>query len=261
MWALNESEILGLQGLGGGQPFTEFVDALIGTAAWHGGVPSAELRTNFRVHIADKGVDTALACAVPRDASGWLSVPTVWQYKAEAYTEVRRRKQLTGDYVHQLVREGHAYRLAIADSVPAVTVADWNAELLALARAVSPAALPPGVVTAGSLKDWANHYPALVLRRFRPNLAATAQHFDAWRAGVTAHSKEYVPVAHWVGLQEVLRRHMDLQLPVPEVVLPLQGEPGVGKTRVVFEAAQALGLGSVVAMYMPDEARATEIAT
>ncbi|MFW6039432.1 MAG: hypothetical protein ACOC9P_03040 [bacterium] len=86
MTALWEIGGLYVHRLQGSSRFNEFMNALLRAAARGGGVTAAALDTTLRETIPDGGVDAAVHHAATKDSTGWISFPTVWQYKAQSFT-------------------------------------------------------------------------------------------------------------------------------------------------------------------------------
>src|SRR5262249_20713401 len=87
MWKLSPGELLQLKGAGG-ERVAHFVDRLIRAEAARGGLPQSELLTQLRANIKDGGVDTQVRRAIPGDPTGWLSVPTCWQFKSVEASDI-----------------------------------------------------------------------------------------------------------------------------------------------------------------------------
>lgn len=253
------TQITALQG-DGGKPFTAFVDALLrGHAAAHG-VPDADVLTNIRTNIGDKGVDTEVIRPVPADGTGWLDTPTVWQYKGTAYTGTSTAGMIEGKHVRRRIPEGYAFRLAIADSMPAPTRAKWEQRLTTAVRKVRKDAPEARVVTADEMAAWASRYPGLALTFFHRAVAADLLHVDAWARNARRETREYVAVPGWAGARTALAAHADLSRPAPAAVQTLQAEAGVGKTRLVFEVVHALPGAQGLVVYAGEETAAVRAA-
>jgi hypothetical protein len=261
MLAIVADQIRLLQG-GGGKPFTAFMDALIREHAREGSVPDAAIRTNIRTSIPDGGVDTEVVEAVPGDSTGWFLGRTVWQYKGGPYAGTRPAELLDGGYVREQIAAGAAFRLAVADSMPPSTHKDWEGTLAEEIRLIRPDAPSPRVLTADDLQAWASRYPGLVLTFFHQWLATEALHLGAWAANAEAVTRVYVPVANWQPVRSALEAHVDLSGPAPPVaVRTIQGEAGIGKTRLAYDVVHRLPGATAVVLYCSDEAGALHVAT
>jgi hypothetical protein len=260
VWHINALEVIRLQG--NDEHFTEFVDALIRADMFITSLADSSVKTNLRTRIPDGGVDTELTVPMSGAPGGWCQNPTFWQYKARPYANVSARergKDPLKPYAADLIRRGYAYRLCVADDMPAQTKADWETELTQTIGNIGASAPPPKVVTASDLAAWANRYPTIVARFFRPQLF-NFFHLDSWGPSAVAITSEYVPVAQWEETAQLLLAHTDLSKPVSNPVLRIQGEAGVGKTRLVYETLSKVpGLKGLV-LYSLDENNARAFA-
>jgi hypothetical protein len=260
VWYINASDVTYLQG--NDERFTEFVDALIRADMFIASLPDASIKTNLRTRISDGGVDTELTAPIPSASGGLCQNPTCWQYKARPYANVsvkERGEDPCKPYAKNLISSGYAYRLCVADDMPPQTKADWETELDQTIRNIEATAPPPKVVTASDLAAWANRYPTIVARFFRPQLF-NLLHLDSWGPNAVAVTRNYVPVAQWAETERLLLAHTDLGKPVQDPVLRIQGEAGVGKTRLVYETLSKVpGLRGLV-LYSLDENNARAFA-
>jgi hypothetical protein len=253
MLSVVAKEIMRLQGAGG-EPFTAFLDSLIWTHTRMHGLPDSDVDTTIRVNIRDGGVDTTVRNGVVNDPTGWLSdVPTAWQYKATDNTNIVVGELLKGAAAKSQIASGGAFRLAIADDLPDDRRREWEQKLTAEARRIFPASPPARVVTADDLARWASRYPAFVLSFFKPGLKGNVLHLHAWSANARDATREFVPVPDWAAVRATLERHIDLSVPADRAVWPLQGEAGVGKTRLAFEVTSAIRSASALVIYCDDE--------
>ncbi len=130
MWYINALDVIRLQG--NDEHFTEFVDALIRADMFIASLPDSSIKTNLRARISDGGVDTELTAPIPGGSGGWCQKPTCWQYKARPYANVsakERAEEPRKTYAADLIRRGYAYRLCVADDMPAQTKTDWESEI------------------------------------------------------------------------------------------------------------------------------------
>ena len=123
MWTIDSNKIYSLR-TPAGDRFTNFVDALIRAEAYIQGVKLSEISTNPRTNLADGGVDTKVLQSMPHSDTGWLSVPTCWQYKATEYRKIedkKLREEINGkskEYTRELIKKGYGYRFCICDYLP-----------------------------------------------------------------------------------------------------------------------------------------------
>ena len=262
MWSIEARDILILQGAGGGEPFTKFVDALIRAHCFAFGIPDAELRTNCRANVSDGGVDTQVNRAVPNDSSGCFTFPTCWQYKSKRFSDIGESDllaEVNKPYSLRLIAEGYAYRLAICDDMPPQRQEKWSKLLSDEAHKINPKAPAALVVTASVLSRWANAYPALLPMHFRLNVGPVL-HFEAWAQNASYVIPKYVPDPRLRGATEKILAHTDLAQAVARPTITVQGLAGVGKTRLVYEALASLQGARNLVCYADSGAHAEDAA-
>jgi hypothetical protein len=266
MLALDGNELVLLKGAGG-EHFTRFVDGLIRGEAHVGGLSQSEVDTQVRVNIRDGGVDTRVNAPIPRDRTGYMDVPTCWQFKAQTAMELEERKtegdpfrflteEVSKPEVRRLVELGYGYRFCFLGDLPPEKLAKWEDHLAAECRKMSPASTTPRVVAADKLTAWANRFPAVasMVRPFTQEIF----NLDSWRQAVRAVTPEYVPFDGWANFSKSIGDHVTDTL-VVDACLSVEGEAGVGKTRLVFESLTVLpGIPSLV-MYTNDERTAHQL--
>ena len=228
--------------MGGGEPFTGFVNALLRLQCFVYGIPDAAIATTLRVNVGDGGVDTRIDEGSTNDATGRLRCPSAWQFKAESIdrvTEAAVVREIEKDYATDLVRRGYGYRICVCDEMTADRKEPLERALNEAARVIDANAQPCFVLSASDLAEWANRFPGLVGREFdRPT--TIARHWQAWEVSERAITQTYVLPAQWQDRLGVIQGHLRfLTVPV-DPVLPVQGAAGVGKTRLVVEAIRRL---------------------
>ncbi|PAW27862.1 hypothetical protein BKC07_16905 [Peribacillus simplex] len=72
---------------------------------------------------------------------------------------------------------------------------------------------------------------------------------------------EYIVIPEWDGVTKQLQTMLDFSNDTPDVLLTVQGEAGVGKTRLVFESIKDLPQASSLVVYTSDENLAIQAAT
>ncbi|MCI0460833.1 MAG: hypothetical protein L0Z62_28120 [Gemmataceae bacterium] len=266
MWKVEPKQLVAAFRDGIGERWTQFVDALIRTQAAVSGVPDREILTNQRLNIADGGVDTQVNVPIPGEPTGRFASATCWQYKAEEYkryTPSKRNKKLAAEirkeYVSELIQRGYAYRLCICDCLPSRSRSKWLADLKAEKDRINPAAPDPLVLTADDIAPWACRFLGLLREFFHPEFRDVLD-LHSWGRSATHATPVFVPVAAWGQVQQEIARHADLAQPCHEVVLQLQGEAGVGKTRSAYETLCQLSGAAGVVLYTADEQLALRVA-
>jgi hypothetical protein len=259
MWRIDGRDILRLRG-GGGEPFTKFVDLLVRSQASLG-LPDSQIRTNIRTNIGDEGVDTEVCRPIPNDPTGWLGDnPTILQYKATEYTNVTCTDisdEVKKEYVKTCIKNGYAYHICICDDLPPNKKEDREKCLNESIKEINPNAPTGKIISASDLAAWANRFPAVVLEYFRPGMIQSCLHFKAWGDNITSLTQKYVTIPTFESISNQIIHHANFKNDVPEIALPISGEAGVGKTRLVYESLKDM---SDFVIYTDDEQKAREIA-
>ncbi|PYR53375.1 MAG: hypothetical protein DMF95_04295 [Acidobacteria bacterium] len=261
MWEIDTFDVISLR-RGAGDRLTAFVDDLIRAECLFTPIPLAAILTNLRTNLGDKGVDTRVADGVDSEPTGWLQEPTIWQYKAASYADVTeriRQEEIEKEYAAECIRQGHAYRFVIADDMPPATKKQWQGDFEQWARAIAAGARTPAVLTAGDLAAWANRYPALVARHFAHRIAPNAMHAESWGASIRNLTPDYVRVPDWDNVEIALGAHVDFRRNPADPVFVMQGEAGVGKTRLAYETLVRVPHGTLL-VYTLDPSAAVELA-
>lgn len=264
MWTVDALTIKHLRDAPGGLQFTAFIDALIRAQAAVSGIPLSEIHSNLRTNLADGGVDTEVRCGTTRpDPSGWLTAATCWQYKATtvaALSEKDIREEIRKDFAKELIRRGHKYRLCVCDEFSAEKRDDWERFIRDEANVQGLPDPEPRVLFAGDLADWASGFPAIVLRFFKPELDRVL-HYRSWGRAITDLTRQFVPIDDWTAVKRRIHDHADFGCATSDPVQELQGEAGVGKTRLVYETLRELGGASDIVVYTMQDQVAESFAT
>ena len=161
MWTVSARDLASLRG-GGGQPFTRFVNALLGIQCFVYGIPDSAMATTLRVNVGDGGVDTRIDEFAAADTTGRLRCPSAWQFKAEDADRVNESsvaKEVQKHYATDLIQRGYGYRLCVCDEMPAERKGLLENALNAAARAINANARPCYILSASDLASWANRFP------------------------------------------------------------------------------------------------------
>ena len=75
-----------------------------------------------------------------------------------------------------------------------------------------------------------------------------------------SNSSDFRTANSWPGVDNAIRSHADFTVDVAEVVLPIDGEAGVGKTRSAYEALSAVAGADGLVLYTDDDQEAIRIA-
>jgi hypothetical protein len=271
VWSVTADEICRLQGRDA--DMTALMNDLLCATAG-GSLAPAALRLTLKTQEPDGGIDAAVDGAVlaDRDPSGFLPVPTCWQFKACSTAHVKARKgkkdtkggqekalrtEIRKPYARQLLKDGYGYRFCITDCLTPEKRQRWEAWLLDEARAVNPDAPPPRVIDAVLLAQWCSCYAGIV-RQLRPFLSAVRD-FSTWARLESAESPTFVEVESRHAATAALRAFADLAIPAREPVLTVSGEAGIGKSRCVVESLRTVpGIGALV-VATDDESAAVDV--
>lgn len=248
---------------GSGKGFTELLDDVLRAQARSSGLPYNSIETDLQTNHPDGGVDTRVSCPIPGEPTGFLGLKTVWQYKSmETAAAVGKiKKEFEGKFLIDCLKAGHAYRYCICDSFTAERRAEINALLKAEVDKIATGLPAPLVVSADDVASWVSHFPALSLRYFHPGQAGSLFPFENWKKMVTAQTGQYVPLTNGEGLSRAIADYLDFSRIPTEMIFPVQGQAGVGKTRIVFESIAAIDGLRTLAIYTLNEQRAEELAT
>jgi hypothetical protein len=117
----------------------------------------------------------------------------------------------------------------------------------------TPRARGAWFLSADDLATWTNRYPGYVLRWTAPNGEGDFVPLEIWGPNVTDATRNFVPVGPWDSVAAEMRRHVLFAEEPPTVVFSLQGEAGVGKSRLVYEVLRDIpGMPGLV-LYANDE--------
>ncbi|WP_330205520.1 hypothetical protein [Cyanobacterium sp. Dongsha4] len=260
MFTINLWDILSELRTPGGDHFTEFVDALITAEAYIQGLPISEISTNLRTNLGDEGVDTEARQAMLNTQTGWMSKPTCWQYKATEFKNISKkdlREEVNKKYAKTLIQKGYGYRLCICDDLTPVKKSEWESILDYEIAKINSNAPNSKVITASDLARWANQYPSIIVRFFKPSLINSISCAD-WGEEIRFLTDKYVEVKTWATIKQQLIEHLNFNNSCQNVIFSLQGEAGVGKTRFVYETVSNIEGANNLVLYAIDE-KALEI--
>lgn len=261
MYRVTADDIKRLQS-NAGLEFAVFVDALIWTELSLQNIQLSELLTCQNTTAPDGGVDTHVKVGLQNDPTGWLTVPSCWQYKASdasSFAPSQIPSEVKKPNSKDLIKNGFGYRVAICDSLSETMRRSRQKALEKAVHKINRNAPAPVIVTADHFARWANKYPAIVIRFFRPQIAKLCVPFDSWRSSMTADAPQYVPIAHRDSLITEILDHIRFDNKITSPVYSIQGQAGVGKTRLVLEALSSESISSNLIVYCNDEKRAEEL--
>ena len=264
MWKIRAGDVKAIGRTPGGDQFTEFVDSLIfGWAHLHG-LSCSEIHTNNRTNKQDGGVDTKVCQPIDCDPLGWMvGNPTIWQYKATDSSEVGDgdiQNEIKKWYTIECIEQGFAYRFCICDSIPDYKRESWERLLNSEIKKIRVNAPDAKVLSADDLAQWASCIPSIKLHYFIQGITMLGLHFKAWGEGITGITPEFIRNPLIDGIIDRIQNHVNFAVDVPDVVLPISGLSGVGKTRLVYESLLACEGAKSLTIFTNDEDKAVDIA-
>lgn len=231
----------------GGANFGQFVSRLIATEAAAHGMRGTALETTYLENVGDGGVDAGLNHATE---TAWIPAGTsAWQFKAGDLPPGKCVTELKGaTKALEILRNGGSYRLVLGVSLTSAKIDSRRRALVAAARGagITPAVSAIDVIGADALARWAEQYPALAVSPVLRGAGHIGQTFDEWSRS-QLHQTLWVqsPTRH--ALMETVR---DVVSGNEQLDLHIDGESGLGKTRLVLEALRGQACEAIV-VYAP----------
>jgi hypothetical protein len=255
-WQVAANELALLRG-SGGERFTEFVDALLRAEAALLGTKPDDVVTNIRVNIGDGGVDSEVK--VPLAGRNGFETPTCWQYKATDFADVSDadlEREVAKVRSTRRVKEGYSYCVCVCDDSTAEKKDQRLAALKKAVQAVNVSAPSPRFLGASELAEWANRFPSVVLRFFRPAMTIAVT-YERWREMECVDLPNYWKVPARRQISEQITHHVDFSN-ASSPVLTVAGPTGTGKSRLVLES---LANVARLVMYTPDGPHVIQLLT
>ncbi|MGB6430358.1 MAG: hypothetical protein WBF06_07215 [Candidatus Acidiferrales bacterium] len=207
-------------------------------------------------------MDTHVAVAIPGDRSGYLDVPTIWQFKATAarnVNEASMKKEANKPHAKQKIKEGHGYRFCVCDHLTSEKRQTLLTALTQAVKRINKHAPPPLILSVDHLAEFANSFPALVLD-YRPRADGIFCLFDPWSQSVTSITAIFVPQGGFEAIRLNIVSYVDPSNEVRSPVLTVYGAPGAGKTRLVFECLRQIPAAPSLVLYTSSEDDALNLA-
>jgi hypothetical protein len=182
----------------GGPDWVAFMDRLLAAACWQVGIPGSELRTNLRTDIPDGGVDTRVSASSNRDITGYLSGPSIWQYKGAHEANLTDQKLLAKvnkRYVKRRIQRGDAYRLCLAVQLSDEKRTQLEDDLAKEIASFHPNGPAPRVLTVDDVARIASHFPNFLHDYRGLEFQSRTLTFPAWGRSITARTPTFVPTA------------------------------------------------------------------
>lgn len=239
-----------------GAAFSEFVNRLLETQVRSQRIAGHLLAVTREENTPDGGVDAALRDAV---ASDWLPEGTsAWQFKRGDLQPQQAADEFAGaSWAQATVRDGGSYVLALGKPLP-------DQQVEARRAAVAAKAVELGVLQgedAGRIRiydgnrlaRWGSDFPSLALSELVGGPGPVAANFERWAAG-RPHTVAWVPDQ---AREDAMRAIRESVSAAGVVDLRIQGESGIGKTRLTLEAMRDPALAPLV-VYVRDAQNAGE---
>ncbi len=240
--------------------FTPFVNRLLDLEVRAAGLQGHHLSINYNETTPDGGVDAAL-----RDAPQTDYLPSgdsAWQFKRSGYGPTACAGEFAeATWAHQFVRGGGSYIIVIGATLPDNLIERRR-------KKVAEKAIELGLLTAddrqrirvydaNKLARWASRFPSLAVSRLAGGPGSVAVEYDRWASGRTHDT-------HWVAdaEREAAIQQIRSQLSSPGAIeVRVQGESGIGKTRLVMEALNSDEFRSLVAYVYDEQSVGSELLT
>jgi hypothetical protein len=226
--------------------FTEFVNRLLVVAQRAGGIDGHLLTISHAEAVADGGVDAATRDATVTD---WVPAgDTAWQFKRGDLPPAKCVAELRGaTWAHQFLRDGGSYVLVLGKGLTDRQIETRRQALVAVAIELhlvdSDVPKRVRVYDANKLARWASLYPSLVVSRLANGPGTAAIDFTSWSSR-HAHQGVWTPDP----TRETAASSLCARLAAPGLLdIRLQGDSGIGKTRLALEALRSEEFSPLVA--------------
>jgi hypothetical protein len=226
--------------------FTPFVNRLLDIERRAAGL-SAHLLTITKLEtVGDGGVDAAT-----RDARATDWIPrgdTAWQFKRSDLTPKKCEDELRDAvWAHEFLRNGGSYVLVLGKGLTDKKVEDRRQRLLSVAIELGLLLADDRsrlrIYDANKLARWASEHPSLAVSRLAGGPGNVAIDHAEW-SNRRPHKRTWTPDKKRTDAIASLRATIKT---VGVVDVRVQGESGIGKTRLILEALRDEELSPLVA--------------
>ncbi len=215
--------------------FGQFVSRLLATEVAAYQMAGGTLATTYVENTPDGGVDASLQSAA---GTRWIPAGhSAWQFKARNLGPTACKAEI-GKATHalQILRDGGKYRIVFAATMPPRAVADRRKAIMEelATQGITTAAGDVEVLIADNVARWAEEFPALAVN---PLIGGTGQFgltFDQWSRSSGHTTSWFSSAARDAQIDEV-RQIINGRVSQD---VHLDGDSGLGKTRLVMEAAR-----------------------
>jgi hypothetical protein len=228
-----------------GSRFTEFVNRLLEAESSRSGLAGHQLRITSFESVADGGVDAATRDAT---ATGWMPAgSTAWQFKRGDLQPAQCAAELkAATWAHEFLKAAGSYVLVLGKPWDDRAVERRRNALVNEAIVESLIAADNGqirVYDANQVARWASQYPALAVSQVAGSSGRPAIDHQSWgrkRTFQTAWTADASRTRAIALLRDRLQASGVMEVRV-------QGESGLGKTRLVLEALRDNAFAPLVA--------------
>lgn len=248
----------------GGDQFAAFLNDLIRTITYSRGIPGSCLALNLQTTVGDGGVDAEVNRQCIDDPDGLLDKETAWQFKATVGSSVgpsALRSEINKPRVVKRIKDGYRFVVVICDQLTASARASRMKALVDESVKIDKSAVAPVILDANDLARLASRYPSLAINYFRHQIGFRALTLDEWAPSAREHTGQYLTSKRLAEPSGSVIRHADYAIECPSSALVISGEPGIGKSRLVFEALSSVVGASKLVLYVPNAHSLTELLT
>ncbi len=228
-FSVNPAQVAGL----GGANFNQLVGRLLAVEAAAHNMAGTTLETTYLENVGDGGVDAGL-----RDVIGTAWLPagaSAWQFKAGNLSPAACKSELErASWAIKILRGGGSYRLVLGASLPASKIEPRRKALLEAAAGlgIANAETKIDVIAGDQLARWIEAFPALAVSPLLRATGIIGQTFEQWSQSIR-HTTSWVSSPERDHQIDAIRTTLTTG---SQLDLHLDGESGLGKTRLALEA-------------------------
>lgn len=233
--------------------FTDAINRLLETEAAAAGMLASSLVLNRVETIADGGVDASIHDAPP--GTDWIPEGnSAWQFKRSNLGPTACADEFAkSKWAHDYLKSGGSYVVVLGVPLSEKLIEDRRRKIVDKAVELGLLADPESarvlVYDANALARWVSLFPSLAVNPVMGGPGTAAVDFTRWSAS-RRHQLAWTPDDARTEMIAAMRSDIVAE---GVVEVRVQGEPGVGKTRLVLEALRVSSLEPLVA-YVADAA-------
>ncbi len=246
-----------------GTAFAGVVNKLLDAEREASKLSSDSIEMTLLANRGDQGVDAFLKTPPPTATSFLPATPTVFQFKRNHKTAKAISKEVSNSpELLQLLKSGCSYRLVSLSDISAGPERDQERKLLqSELKKLTNANVDADVVPADDVRRWLQKHR--VLWRYIPGappVASLLKDYAAWTKDQASRDAGW----NWFANRERTEALKQIQArsnALGKRVFRISGPPGVGKTRLVFEAIKILGVPSATSYLSHMQGQPVDIAS